>query len=172
MITLKELTDRKQQIRDLNPASFIKTRMDISAHILNWKTEKAKRVEIINEALCKFTFELYNSPSDFLGIDNATIKVPAPWGSAGWKTWGLNKIESEVLKQHLLNSVNGKRPPLYIYNAERRRWSLNGPDYPTWNHAVWWLKYNEVTEVVFNEIWEKAMERLDQIKNLPSNGGP
>lgn len=44
-------------------------------------------------------------------VDRVTFRLlrPAPWGSDGWKAWGLRHWEAGTLRQIMLNRQEGHR---------------------------------------------------------------
>lgn len=141
--------DRKQIIRASVPVSFVRQRIYQAAQELNLAGELAARVELANEALCRLVELLYQPDSDGhpAHIDPATgrILVPLPWGSVGWKRWGLRHHEAVVLRMILLARQCGTtRPALFLYGTDTRCWYLNTNDYPTLPAAAHWLKRSAI----------------------------
>jgi hypothetical protein len=91
-------------------------------------------------------------------VDTRTgrLLVPAPWGSLGWKRWGLRKWESETLRAILMARVEDRsRPCLFDYNTESRTWHLNTSDYSTLQAATFYLERGAIR---LNE-WRKCTEK-------------
>jgi len=112
---------------------------------LNRAGEIAQHVELANEALCRFTAMLYQRDPDgvYANVDQRTgrLLVPAPWGNAGWKLWGLRHWEAVVLRSVLMARVaDRKRPALFDYNADSRTWFLNVGDYGVIEAATHYLQ--------------------------------
>ena len=150
-MSLLQVVDRKNEIRlTAAPTAVIKQRIATAAQELSRVGDMAARVEIANEALCKFTAVLYERDGDGVpaNIDAVTYRllVPAPWGSAGWRAWGLRKWEAGVLRSILIARVKDtKRPCLYDYNHESRTWHLNAYDYGNLEAAQHYLNRGAIT---------------------------
>lgn len=148
---LLNIVDRKNEIRGLaQPASAIKQRIAQAAQDLNRAGSMALHVELANEALTKFTLMLYQRDSDngWANIDARThrLLVPAPWGSAGWRVWGLRNWESRILRSIMLERVrDAKRPCLFDYNSDNRTWYLNVLDYGVIEAAQHYLQRSPIT---------------------------
>lgn len=145
MPALPDLQERKQEVRHATPGTFIKDRIAALAERLNADSDLAARLVIVNEALCGVTVLCYQTyPDNTLRyVDRVThrLRIPAPWGAAGWEHWGLRKWEGETLRHILLDRQSKKLrvPPLYIYNP-RHTWHLNVAVYDTLEDAERWLR--------------------------------
>lgn len=151
-MSFTEQLSRVAEIRHAEtPGTYIKQRLAESAQSLSRAGEMAARVEAINEALTAFTALLYQADTDgsFANVDVATwrILVPAPFGSSGWRKWGLRAWEAGELRRFLARrcTMTDKRPALFDYNAESRTWHLNVSDYPTFETASHYLKREPMT---------------------------
>ena len=135
---INALRDRKETIRQARPAGYVRQRLADAAEQLNLAGRLAERVELVNEVLCSLATLLYLPDSDGrpANVDSVTFRllVPAPWGSRGWRRWGLRAHEAETLRCVLLDRQRsyrtGQRPPLFTYDADSRSWYLNVGDYP------------------------------------------
>ena len=151
MMQLSAMVDRKMEIRTLpEPHQFVKQRIAQAAEDLSRVGDIAKHVELVNEALCRFTYMLYMRDVDgvLANVDQRTgrLLVPAPWGSLGWKRWGLRKWEAEIMRAMLMARMDEKkRPPLFIYNPGSRSWFLNVGDYGQIDAAAHYLNRAELT---------------------------
>ncbi len=153
-----ELTDRKQMLRiAANPSAAVRQRIASAADELNRAGAMAARVELVNEALCKFTTMLYTRDTDnvFANIDPVTgrLLVCAPWGSAGWKRWGLRNWEARVFRAVLLSRLQAKPLPLFDYG--NNCWYLNRGHYRTIGMAY---AYLEVAPITLTE-WRKYAKK-------------
>ncbi len=141
-----ELTDRKQMLRAAaNPPAAIRQRIASAADELNRAGLMAARVELLNEALCKFTTMLYTRDTDgaLANIDSPTgrLLVCAPWGAAGWRKWGLRNYEARVLRAALMGRMG--KDCLFDYGSQA--WFLNRQDYRTLAMALHYLETKPVT---------------------------
>lgn len=143
---LSQIVDRKNEIRTLpEPPAHVKQRIAQAAQELSRAGDIATHVEIANEALTKFAYMLYQREADnvLANVDARTgrLLVPAPWGNAGWKRWGLRHWEAVVLRSVLMARVaDRKRPALFDYNADSRTWFLNVSDYGVIESATHYLQ--------------------------------
>lgn len=164
---LSQIVDRKNEIRDLTqPAGVIKQRIAEAAASLNKAGSMAMHVELANEALCKFVVILYQKDVDgiWANIDARThrLLVPAPWGNAGWKRWGLRNWEACIMRKILLDRVSDKkRPCLFDYNVEAKIWHLNVIDYPTIDAAEHYLRRGAISLTE----WRKHDTQYKQARN-------
>lgn len=151
-MSFTEQLSRVAEIRHAEtPGVYLKQRIAESAQSLSKAGELAARVEAINEALTAFTSLLYQADTDgsFANVDAVTyrILVPCPFGSSGWRKWGLRAWEAGELRQFLAKrcTMSDKRPALFDYNAESRTWHLNVADYGTFEAAAHYLKREPMT---------------------------
>lgn len=151
-MSFTEQLSRVAEIRHAEtPGTYIKQRLSENAQTLSKAGELAARVEAINEALTAFTALLYQADTDgsFANVDGITyrILVPAPFGSSGWRKWGLRSWEAGELRRFLAQrcTITDKRPALFDYNSESRTWHLNVSDYSTFEAATYYLKREPMT---------------------------
>ena len=158
---LMQVVDRKNEIRAAAlPASVIKQRIAQAADELSKAGDVAARVEVANEAISKLTSILYQRDIDgiYPNLDNVTkrIIIAAPWGSVGWKRWGMRHWEAGIVRKILMprqaNYTQKQRPPLFVY-SESRYWYLNLFDYPTLETAQHWLQRSAITV----QEWRQAL---------------
>lgn len=148
---LTQVVDRKNEIRTLpEPPAHVKQRIAQAAQELSRAGDIATHVEIANEALTKFSYMLYQREADnvLANVDQRTgrLLVPAPWGDAGWKRWGLRHWEAVVLRSVLMERIaDRKRPCLFDYSAQSRTWFLNVADYGALAGAEHYLSRSPIT---------------------------
>src|SRR5262245_11728610 len=114
-----KIMQRKGDVRLSSPREFVKQRIAESADKLSKAGQMAARVELMNEALHHLVHLCYQSDTDgeVANVDRVTLRllIPAPWGSSGWKTWGLRAWEGETLRRILLARQAtfklGQKPP-------------------------------------------------------------
>jgi hypothetical protein len=86
---------RKPDVRNATPGEYIKQRIAQAAHQLSLAGVAAAHVELCNEALSGVIVLAYEADTDGLpcNVDRVTFRLlrPAPWGSKGWKRWGLRR---------------------------------------------------------------------------------
>lgn len=147
---LKELVERVGDIRNAQPSKHVRERVQEAAQQLSRAGDMQMRVELANEALLAFVSILYDADGDGApaNIDPVTwrLLIPAPWGSGGWKKWGLRSWEARILRQLLLiRNEARKHVDLFDYNAVSRSWHLNATDYGSIEAAHAYLKHYPVT---------------------------
>jgi hypothetical protein len=147
---LDSLIERTQTVRDALPMPHIKQRLAAAAQALSRAGDEQARVELLNEALLSLVSVLYVTDADQrpANIDAQTwrLLIPAPWGRAGWKRWGLRYWEGEVLRRIMLVRAQQRRPAtLFDFNEVARTWHLSLADYPTVNTAFAYLRAQPVT---------------------------
>ena len=171
---LQQGLERIQTIRHTeSPAAYIKKRIGQAAQELSRAGDVQCHVELANEVLCRFVLVLYERDCDgeFSNIDAVThrLLIPAPWGSSGWKLWGLRGWESDVLRSVLMerSTRNQPRPPLFDYNAEGRTWHLDATSYGNFALAQRFLQMEPVTMAAWRKHhaqWRHG-KHLDNIKH-------
>lgn len=120
---------------DASPAQFVRRRLAESAAELSLAGSLAATCTLLNDALHSAITLLYERDTDgeLANVDAATgrILIPVPWGSRGWRKWGLRAWEAEALRHILCQRWDmGKRTPLFSYDSAARIWRLNLVDYP------------------------------------------
>ena len=121
------------------PGAYLKERVAAVAANLSLSGEVARQCAVINEALLKAVALLYEKDADgaWANVDCITyrIRVPMPWGSVGWRLWGLRQWEGRVLRSLLIRRAQvgqgAVRPALFDYNAEGNTWHLDVQSYVT-----------------------------------------
>jgi hypothetical protein len=149
MYALKTVT-RKAVVRLSDPKQYVRDRLAEEATSLNLAGIAAARVELVNEAMSRLAAKLYTQDSDgwLPNVDHIThrIKIASPWGSEGWRQYGLRRWEARTLARILRARQANKpdRPPLYLYDSESNGWYLNLHDYKSLDAAGFWLRRSAV----------------------------
>ena len=151
-MTILKMTNRKQDIRTSSPGAYVKQRIADAANALSLAGQMAARVELANEALCKLV-ELCYQPDDdnrAANVDVVThrVLIPLPWGSAGWKRWGLRYHEALVFRAIMLGRQGvtpGGVVPLFVYDGTTRSWHLNVQDYRGLADGLAWLQAGQIS---------------------------
>lgn len=141
---------RMEETRQAHPAPFSPARaVAVAGTELTRRGLAALAVEHLTAAVFRLLELAFEGDTDarLCNTDphDGRLLVPAPWGSAGYKRYGLRRREGEVLRLFLLERMTpkpGSAVPLFLYDHERRAWYLNLNDYPTraaageyWRHA-------------------------------------
>lgn len=147
---LNTLIERTVEIRQALPSPNVKQRLAQAAQELSLAGSNQMRVELLNESILALTKILYECDPDGrpANVDHVThrLLIPAPWGRAGWKRWGLRYWESEILRKILIVRGQMERvKPLFDYNDESRTWHLNLATYPRLDLALMHWKANQIT---------------------------
>lgn len=82
------------------------------------------KVELCNEALLSLVDVLFDVDGDgvFANIDrDGRIMVPLPWGSAGYKVWGLRQSEARALSL-IMQSRSEADGALFVWVPDSRLW--------------------------------------------------
>ena len=151
MMDIDTLSDRKQAIRGLpTPPKFVSQRLAQAAQDLSRAGDLAARVEVVNESLFHCITMLYQRDTDgtYANINPRTYRllVPAPWGSRGWKRWGLRHWEAGLLRGVLMERLkDSRRRVLFDYNAHAHTWHLNLSDYRIADAALNYLEKDPVS---------------------------
>jgi hypothetical protein len=106
------------------------------AEALSRRNADAAIVELFSEAVQRLTQLAYERDDDgaWSNIDAVTwrLLIPAPWGRAGHRSWGITSTESVVLREMIFSrqaQEDGRGPGLWLYDRARRAWRLNLFDY-------------------------------------------
>ena len=147
---LKELVQRVGDIRHAQPTKHVRERVQEAAQALSRAGDMQLRVELANEALLAFTLILYDADSDgkLANIDPVTwrLLLPAPWGRAGWRRWGLRAWEADTLRAVVrVRSDMQRHANLFDYNDQARTWHLSVDAYPSVNDALTYWKKHPIT---------------------------
>jgi hypothetical protein len=148
---LTTLFERGVEIRQAagNPNQVIKQRIAAAAAELSNAGNNQARVDLLQEAALSVTKLCYECDPDGTpcNIDARTYRllVPAPWGKAGWRKWGLRDWEAGIMRQILIVRGQMQRvPPLFDYNAESRTWHVNMQDYGRLDLGLVYWKQNPI----------------------------
>ena len=126
---------RKGEIAQASPARHTAVRQ--AAEALSRRNADAAIVELLNEAMQRLTLLAYERDADgYCNIDGVTGKllIPAPWGRAGYKRWGLRPTESVILREMVQQrqlARGSQAPGLWLYDRTRRCWRVNLYDFET-----------------------------------------
>ena len=85
------------------------------------------KVELINNALLAFTEAIFDADPDgvYANIDvDGRLLIPAPWGRAGGRLWGLRNTEQRAFSWLMRRRSDAESAPLYVFDAEYRQWFL------------------------------------------------
>lgn len=142
---LTTLFDRAVEAGRRRPTFDPKQRTAQAADSLNRAGTMAAQIGVVEGALVAFVNVLYATDADGqpANYDAATgrILIAAPWGSAGWKHWGLRKLEATHLRRVLMGRAAMKRPaPLFAHDSETRQWFVDYEAYQSADAALSWVQ--------------------------------
>lgn len=145
MTELLEYTDRARTLATRRPGLDPKQRMAQAAESLNLAGALQAQIGVAESALVAFIQALYTLDADQrpANYDEVTgrILIPAPWGSSGWRHWGLRKTEAFVLRKVLLSRVGHRTtPPLFGFDNDSKQWFLDTETYPDADSALRWVR--------------------------------
>lgn len=126
---------RKGQVMQAAPQRHMSLRR--AAEALSRRNADQAVVELMMEALQRLTLLAYEQDAyGYCNIDPVThrLLIPAPFGRAGHKRWGITGTEAVILREMMQQrqAQTEDRPPgLWLYDRTRRCWLLNLFDYDT-----------------------------------------
>lgn len=156
--------ERMETARAAHPSPFTPARAIAAAGTeLTRRGLAALAVEHLQAALYRLVELAYELDHDnrLCNVDgrDGRLLIPAPWGSSGYKRYGLRRREAEVLRLFLFDAMAptpGTAVPLFMY--EGRSWFVNLVDYPTRAEAGAWLKQSGLTV----RVYKTCLQRIQQ----------
>lgn len=144
---LRELA-RTEQLQAVQPVTTIEQRRGViaaAAQALSRRGLASAKTELVNSALLELAKLLYAADEDgqpcHYDPPTRRILVALPWGSEGYKTWGLRASEARSLRKIMLDRTMLTEPfPLVDWDAECRSWLLNVRPYLSLGRAVLYLQ--------------------------------
>jgi hypothetical protein len=113
------------------------TALRSAAEQLSRRNADAAVVELFAEAMQRLCLLAYERDADgYCNIDPVThrLLIPAPFGRAGHKCWGITPSEAVVLREMVQQrqAQRADRPPgIWQYDRARHAWMLNLFDFDT-----------------------------------------
>lgn len=160
----KETLERSHTALDTAPQRHTLPRLADVAESLSRAGLAAAHAELCNAALQQLARLAYQTDTDGkpANVDlDGRLLVPAPFGKAGYKKWGLRRREADVLRQILMarqTPQQGRAVPLFTYGEDTRSWYVNVQDYPTEAHAMAYIRQFGITSREFKLWLERAQE--------------
>lgn len=148
MSELVSVLQRKGEILAAQPKRY--TPMRQAAETLSRRNIAQAKAELLNEALWAAVALCYekDDSGSLCNVDpvSGRLLVPAPWGRAGHRRWGLRYLESVLLRAILRGRRQAEaEPPVLVYDPLSRGWHLNLFDYPSRRRALHWLEMHPIT---------------------------
>ncbi len=137
--------DRARRTGDKRPIFDPRQRLQSAAEQLNQAGSLQARLGVCEAALVALVNVLYATDADQrpANYDDKTgrILVPLPWGSGGWRHWGLRRMEADCLRRVMIGRSGQRKPPcLFFYAVDSRQWYVDYETYPTVNDALCWVR--------------------------------
>lgn len=85
------------------------------------------KVELVNTALLAFVEVIFDADPDgvYANLDkDGRLLIPAPWGRAGGRLWGLRATEQRAFSWLMRRRSDTESAPLFVFDAEYRLWFL------------------------------------------------
>lgn len=170
------IADRKAEIRRSTPAAHVRQRLAEAAQRLSLAGTLQSRVEMANEGLCHLVELLYQVDIDgaWANVDPITFRVllPLPWGSAGWRRWGLRYHEALVMRAIMLDRMRRPRPaPLFEYNDQGRTWHLAADQHPDQAAAMRYLERHPLLLAEWRDALANYRSAAVTVQERRRNGG-
>lgn len=158
MSEILSVLQRKGEILASQPQRH--TPMRQAAETLSRRNVAQAKAELLNEALWAAVALCYekDDAGSLCNVDpvSGRLLVPAPWGRAGHRRWGLRYLESVLLRAILKGWQQAKvEPPVLVYDPLSRGWHLNLFDYPSHRRAQHWLEMHPIRA----SDWRRAYAR-------------
>lgn len=112
------------------------------------------KTELANNALLAFIEVLFDCDSDgiFANIDQDNrILIPAPFGRAGGRLWGLRNTEQRAFSRLMRKRSETESNPLLRYDGEFRQWFV-GAGYNR-RSALAYLRHMPITLAEWRAAW-------------------
>lgn len=130
-LNVPELSPRQ---RTAAAAEEISLAADLQAHV---DVAEASIVALINVL---YAVDADQRPANYDEV-TGRILIALPWGSSGWRRWGLRKWEAHCLRRIMMvRSKERRPPPLFCYDKATRQWFVETEVYPDTESALRWLK--------------------------------
>lgn len=141
---IEKLFERAHSIGNNAPALPSRRRLAVQAEELNRAGIVQAQLDVCIASMVALIKILYAVDADGrpVNIDEATgrIMVPLPWGSSGWRRWGLRKWEAELLRRFLIDRWGDRRDKLFAYDDGTRQWYIDTELYQDREAALSYLK--------------------------------
>lgn len=121
------------------PGEYVARRLEARAQEMSEAQRWAAVAELLNGALQQYTLLVYETLDGVpVGHDPHTgmTYIPAPWTTSSYRRWCLRRSEQAIMAELMhLWQRKPRRPPVFVYAPELRRWCANIIDYPTIQEA-------------------------------------
>lgn len=153
------------------PAAFSPVRT--VAETLSLRVRWAAKRDLMLTALERVAIDAYEQTAhgERINVDpTGALLIPAPWSKHNGGRWGLRRQEREALRALLIleqrKGPERGRAPLFLWDAESRRWFVDLDLYPTVEAARGYLR-----TLAGLLTWEKVREAHSHVElNRPTGG--
>lgn len=144
-MSIQKLFNRAYDVGRASPELNPKQRLAAAAQSLSLAGDMQAHLDVAEASIVALIDVLYAVDADQrpANVDAVTgrILIPLPWGSSGWRHWGLRKWESECLRKIMVERSKVRKPaPLFCFDHGSRQWFADMELYPTAEDALGWLK--------------------------------
>jgi len=116
-------------------------------------------IELLTESLHRLVVLVYDQDgAGYINMDGVTgrLLIPVPWGRNGRSLWGLYPSEGIALG-YILRQRQATGVALFVYDRNRRTWSVNLEDCPTQRAALTYLKSYPIRQEEFRLAYAKSV---------------
>jgi hypothetical protein len=146
-MTMNKAFERAMELGKRKPPVINRQRLAQTAEAMSRAGDMQLHLDACVAATVAFVNVLFATDADGQPANfdpyAGTILIPVPWGSGGWKRWGLRKWEATCYRRLLLDRVERRSGGAFDYNEHTRQWLIDSDQYTTANDVLIWLKDNE-----------------------------
>ncbi len=117
--------ERTETIAAAHPDRF--SPMRAVAQNLTRRGIAVAKVELVNVALTSFAEVLFDVDPDGIAPNldvDGRLLIPAPWGRAGGRMWGLRNTEQRAFSWIMRRRSEQQGQPLFVYDDAAKQWLL------------------------------------------------
>lgn len=172
-MSLNNLFERAHDVARAVPHVSPQKRMSQRAEELSRAGTMQAHLDVCVAAMVALTNVLYATDADNRqpNLDEVTgrILIPLPWGSTGYKRWGLRRWEGYVLRKVLIAKCRRGGAVLFGFDDATNQWYLDTETFPTVNSALLWIHQHGPTlhewRPIINEYRTREQERKSIARN-------
>lgn len=143
--------ERTETIQQARPAPHVALRQ--AAQALSRRGLAAAKAELVNHALLAYVELIFETDDDGVmpNVDtDGRLVVPAPWGRAGGRLWGLRNTEQRAFNWLMRRRQDEQNQPLFVYDGATRQWLVGRY---TKRSAMAYLRTMPITLAEWREAW-------------------
>ena len=142
-MSLNSLFERAHDVARTVPHVSPQKRMAERAEELSRAGTMQAHLDVCIAAMVALANVLYATDADnrHANVDEATgrILIPLPWGSTGYRHWGLRKWEGYCLRKVLIAKCGRGGAVLFGFDHATNQWYIDMETFPTVNSALLWI---------------------------------